>query len=255
MAGFREARPSIKLTGDVEWINECYVTGGQHVHVSVYLVRAEEGDIIIDSGAFYHRDSIRARLKANTGPQGLGAIILSHADYPHAANVSAFRAEWGDIEIVASSGVPELQGLPYATRSHLGERMEILGREFSFLDPPLADRSHTSWIFDHGSGVLFTADGMGNLHSDGECNLKFGEIPGGISYRDIYAFHRNALVWLRYVDPDKLRNRVESIFNQFDVSYVAPIHGNPIAAKDLAAYMERLSRSVMEIAAAYQVPA
>jgi flavorubredoxin len=248
-------RPPVRLTEDVEWIDECYVMGDRHVHVSVYLIHTDEGDIIIDTGAFYHRDSIKARLKAATEPRGLGAIILSHADYPHAANVSAFRAEWGDVEIVASSGVPELQGLPYATRSRLGERMTILGREFSFLDPPLADRSHTSWIFDHGSGVLFTADGMGNLHTEGECSLTFGEIPGGVSYDNIHAFHRGALVWLRYVDPGKLHGKLESIFEQFDISYVAPIHGNPIAAADLGTFMERLDRSVAAIAAAYQAPA
>jgi len=37
---------------------------------------------------------------AATGQRGLGAIILSHADYPHAANVNAFRREWGEIDVI-----------------------------------------------------------------------------------------------------------------------------------------------------------
>jgi flavorubredoxin len=247
------SQPTVKLAPGVEWINECYPTQGKHEHMSIFLIRTAGKTIIIDSGSYYHRESIRSRIMAATGQLGVGAIILSHADYPHAGNVNAFRREWGDIDIIASSGVPELQGLPYAKRSKIGGSLEVFGRKFSFIDPPLADRSHTSWIYDHGSGVLFTADGMGNYHNPGQCGFTFDQFPDGVSYEDIYNFHRVALVWLRYVDPAKLRAKLESIYGQFEISYIAPIHGNPVAAKHLPLFMDRLIEAAGQIAGEYQV--
>ena len=243
----------VKLSDEVEWINECYPTQNKHEHVSVYLIRAAEKYIIIDSGSYYHREDIRERILAATDEHGIGAIILSHADYPHAGNVHAFRQAWGDIDVIASSGVPELQGLPFAKRSKIGGSLDVLGRKFSFIDPPLADRSHTSWIYDHGSGFLFTADGMGNYHNPGECDSTYGEFPGGIPQDDIFNFHRTALVWLRYVDPAKLRAKLEAIFSQFVISYVAPIHGNPIAVDDLNDYLDRLDQAATRITNEYLV--
>jgi flavorubredoxin len=248
-----DVQPTVKLTADVEWINECYPTQGRHEHVSVFLIRTAEKYIIIDSGSYYHRERIRARILAATGEHGIGAIILSHADYPHAANVNAFRREWGEIDVIASSGVPELQGLPFAKKSKIGGSLEVFERKFSFIDPPLADRSHTSWIYDHGSGILFTADGMGNFHQPGQCGLTFGEFPGGVPLTDIYDFHRTALVWLRYVDPARLRARLESIYAQFNITYIAPIHGNPIAIQDLSTFMDRLDETASRISNEYIV--
>ena len=98
----RRGPPSVSLTADVEWIHECYDLGGRHEHVSVYLIRTDLGNIVVDSGSFYHRDSIRERISEATGGEGIRALILSHSDFPHSANIGAFRRQWGDFEIVAS---------------------------------------------------------------------------------------------------------------------------------------------------------
>lgn len=248
----RQAAALVPVVGDVHWINECFpIEPGRHEHVSVYLIMGPEGSIVIDSGSFYHRSSIRARLKSALGPDGLDAIILSHSDYPHSANIGAFRKEWGDLQIVASSGVPAIQGLPYATPCRIGETMEVLGRKFTFVDPPLADRSHTTWIYDHLTGALFTSDGFGNLHRPGECGFVSGEFEDNIRTEDIYDFHREALSWLRYVDPAKLRHRLDEIFCAHQVSRVCPIHGNVVEGRNLAEYLDRLMASVTRIAEGY----
>lgn len=245
---------AVSLAPDTEWINECFPVDGRHMHVSVFLVRSEAGNVVIDSGSFHHRESIRKRLKAATRDEGVQALILSHTDYPHAANVPDFRREWGDIEIVASSGAPETQGLPYARKSTLGGSMEIQGRTFGFLDPPLADRSHTSWIYDHVTRILYTADGFGGYHAPGECALLSTELPGGLGEETIYEYHREALPWLRYVDPPRLEAKLRDIFERFEVSCVAPVHGSPIAGEDLPDYVRRLAAAAARIAREYRVP-
>jgi flavorubredoxin len=245
---------TVSLTDDVRWLNECYPHEERHEHVSVYLIRSEEGAILVDSGSFYHRDPIGDRIARATGADGLDAILLSHSDYPHAGNVSEFLQRWGDVELVASSGSPELQGLPEARRCRIGESLTVSRRRFSFIDPPLADRSHTTWIYDHGSGVLFTADGFGNYHSPGRCDATSREFADGIPADAVHEFHAKNLVWLRYVDPQKLRAALTDIFEEYDVSYVAPIHGNPIAGPDIERYLDRLVDAAARIASAYSVP-
>ncbi|WP_264556329.1 MBL fold metallo-hydrolase [Halocatena marina] len=245
---------TVQLTHDVHWIEECYDIGGRHRHVSVYLIAAEEGNLLIDTGSFYHRDEITAELREATGGDGIDAIVLSHSDYPHSANVGEFNIESGDVELVASSEAPASQGLPDATKCEIGGQMDVLGRTLSFIDPPLADRSHTTWIYDHGDRVLFTADGLGNRHQPDECRYTSAEFRDGIPADEIYEFHRDELVWLRYVDPEKLRAALDDIFAAYPIDNVAPIHGNPIDSEDLTTYLERLTDAAGRISGNYEVP-
>ncbi|MFC5973581.1 MBL fold metallo-hydrolase [Halomarina salina] len=242
-----------RLTPTVEWLSVCHPVEGHHEHVSVYLVEHDGSYLLVDSGSFHHEAEIRSAIEAATDGAGIDAILLSHSDYPHSANVEPFREEWADVELVASSGSPAIQGLSDARRCVIGEDLDVLGRTFSFVDPPLADRSHTTWIHDDESKVLFTADGFGNYHDDG-CDRLSTEFDGGVPVEAIYRYHAENLVWLRYVDPAKLRRALDDIFDRYEVSAVAPIHGNPILAADLPDYLDRLEAAASRIADGYDVP-
>jgi flavorubredoxin len=238
----------------VRWLEECYDLGNRHEHVSVYLL-SNGSRVLIDSGSFYHREAITAQVEAATGGAGVDALVLSHSDYPHSANVREFAAEGSGVELVASSGAPRAQGLPPDARTvEIGGSTEVAGRRLSFIDPPLADRSHTTWIYDHDTRGLFTADGFGSYHRSGECDRLSPEYEGGIPEEAIYDYHADTLVWLRYVDPGKLADALESIFEEYPPDYVAPIHGPPILAADLDRYLERLMESVTRFADGYEAP-
>ncbi|GAB7010690.1 MBL fold metallo-hydrolase [Halorubrum trueperi] len=244
---------TVTLTQTVECISQCYDHGAEHEHVSLYLLEEGNETILIDSGSFYHRSEIMSSVDAATDGDGPDAIVLSHSDYPHSANVSPLGGATNDVELVASSGAPEQQGLPDARKCTIGEQLEVQGRTLSFIDPPLADRSHTTWIYDHGDGILFTADGFGNYHQPGQCGYRSSDFDDMISTEQIHKYHRDNLVWLRYVDPDKVENRLNDIFGRFDVTAVAPIHGNPITGEDLTLYRARLYESMKRIADEYEV--
>lgn len=242
----------ITLTPEVVWIAEAFqLPDGRLQHVSVYLIRTPDGNIVVDSGSFYHRDAIRDRLSAAVGDTGVQALILSHSDYPHSANIGEFRETWGDFEIIASCGNAAIQGLPYATPSRIGGSLDVCGRTFRFLDPPLADRSHTSWIYDTISKVLFAADGFGLVHNQGETAFTSRDYPEGISSRAIHDFHAEALVWLRYADSDVMSETFDRLFEHNDCSWVAPIHGAPIASEDLPDYLAKLNTSVRTLSEGY----
>lgn len=246
----REVPPtgSVDLGGGVRWVRECFPESGGHLHVSVYLVRTRDGDILVDSGSFYHRESLAARIGEATGGRGIQALILSHSDYPHSGNIPAFRGAWGDFDIVASCAEPDIQGLPYARRARIGDTLEVLGRRFTFIDPPLADRSHTTWVYDGTSRILFVADGFGTIHAAGSCDVSWGELPLEGRAEGVAAFHAQTLRWLRYVDPERLMGTLRGMLERHPPVAVAPIHGPPIFAADLDAFLGDLERAVREIA-------
>ena len=251
-----ERPPVVPLTADVLWLGESFrleaaEPGLDHVHVSVYMVRSPEGWILIDSGSFFHRDALAARIAAALDGEPVRALLLSHSDYPHSGNIDAFRREWGDFEIVASCGNAEIQGLPYATRVPIGGSLRIAGRTFRFLDPPLADRSHTSWIHDVEADVWFVADGFGSYHAREDRVRTSRDLAGGVSAEAVHAFHRDTIVWLRYADPDRMAAAFEDLFAAGPVAWVAPIHGHPIHGSDLPGYVEHLNAAVRRIVAAH----
>jgi flavorubredoxin len=244
---------TVPVTETVEWASHCYDHEGKHEHVSLYLLREGEDVVLVDSGSVYHREAITREIDAATDGAGPDAIVLSHSDYPHAANVSPLGADTDRVELVASSGAPDQQGLPDARKCEIGGRLDVKGRTFSFVDPPLADRSHTTWIYDHRDGVLFTADGFGNYHEPGECEYRSDGFADVTPTEAIYEYHRDNLVWLRYVDPGKIERTLDDIFESFDVNAVAPIHGNPIVGDDVTVYRDRLHAAITRIADEYEV--
>jgi len=252
---------SVELTPTVEWLPQCYPhedgegseSDGYHEHVSVYLVRADDGDILVDSGSVYHREEVRASVEAAADDAGLDALVLSHSDYPHAGNVSPLGAASEDVELVASSGSPAQQGLPEARKVSIGDEERVCGRRFSFVDPPLADRSHTTWIYDHGDGVLFTADGFGAYHPPDRCEATSADFEDGIPAEAAFEYHRDNLVWLRYVDPDKIRRALDEIFATYDVTAIAPVHGPPVVAGDVEPYLDGFYDAAERIADEYEV--
>ncbi len=237
----------IHLGGGVSWVHECFPETDAHIHVSVYLVEAPEGAILLDSGSFHHRRRLSDRIRDATAGRGVGAIILSHSDYPHSGNIPAFRRDWGDFEIVASCGDPDLQGLPYARRTKIGDVTDVLGRPFVVLDPPLADRNHTTWVYDETSRTLFVADGFGTLHAPGACDIDWGRIPEDGRAEGVHEFHAQTLPWLRYADPERVMGALRTMLERHPPAWIAPIHGPPIAEADVGRYMADLDNALTRI--------
>ena len=150
---------------------------------------------------------------------------------------------------MASCGDPDLQGLPYARRTKIGDVTDVLGRRLVILDPPLADRNHTTWVYDEASRTLFVADGFGTLHAPGACDIDWGRMPEDGRAEGVHEFHAQTLPWLRYADPDRVMGALHTMLERHPPSWIAPIHGPPIAEADVDRYMADLGEAVMRIAA------
>ena len=125
---------------------------------------------------------------------------------------------------------------------------EVLGRRFVVLDPPLADRNHTTWVYDEASRTLFVADGFGTLHAPGACDIDWGRIPEDGRAEGVHEFHAQTLPWLRYADPERVMGALRTMLERHPPAWVAPIHGPPIAEADLGRYMADLDAAVTRIA-------
>lgn len=235
----------------LRWLPECYPVDGDHEHVAVYCLERAGSHVLVDTGSFHHRGAILEGVEAATGGAGPDALVLSHTDYPHAANWAALRERWGDVELVASSATPSIQGLPAdARRCDVGGTLDVCGSELRFVDPPLADRSHTTWVYDPGTRTLFTADGFGARHEPGQCDLPAAALPDGrVPAERVHEHHAETLVWLQYADPAAVCEAVEAVFERLDVEVVAPTHGPPVAGEAIADYLADFRAAVVRIVA------
>jgi flavorubredoxin len=247
----------VQLTPDVHWINICEESENDdtHVHNSVYLITGDS-NILIDSGSYIDRDEIRAAVSQLTEGEGIDALLVSHSDAPHTGNAKKFAEDW-DVEIHSSVSIPEAQGLfPWGDGNRkLMMRMDhdVVGRRFHASELVLVDRPSSVGLFDYESGVFFTADGFGNYHRPWECDRMFDDLEDDI-VPNMIRYYREKLPWLRYVDAAKTREEIANVLSEFDISYIAPIHGNPVPAESLEAYLNAFEDVAQDIYDHYDEP-
>lgn len=234
-----------RLTDDVHWLAHCHPDGDRHMHMSEYLLHGPEGTVLVDSGSSHYRESIVDEVNRLTDGAGPDVVVLTHSTLPHTENVPAFEAEWGEIETVAATGrFPEIVGLPNARPRQLNQPVEFAGRPFTCVHPLLTDVTVSQWVYDHESGVLFTAEAFGHYHAPGTCEQTSEEMAGGIPAAYVDQFYLDKLPFVDFLDRERLGDAFEVLFDVLDVSYVAPIHGNPVAGEDVAAYVDDVLRAL-----------
>ena len=242
---------SVQLAEDVHWVGTCEDAGeGRHVHVSVYLVDAGGEYILVDAGPPHDTD-IGAEVDRLTGGEGVDTLLLTHTNMPHTGHVHEY-ADRG-VRVLSATDIPEEFG-GYGELWSRDETVELAGREFSFPKPPMTDHVYSLWLYDHGSGVLFSSEALGNYHPPGRCESVWDGSGGEVSRGDIEAYVRDRLPWVRYVAPEKLESTLRDRLRGYDVSCVAPGHGTPVAGDRLDAYLDRLMAVVREVAGEWTGP-
>jgi len=234
-----------EVTDDVYWITNCEDNNSDHMHASVYLIDGNEGTILIDAGSALNESSIREAVHRLTNGSGPDVILLTHSTLPHTENVSAFKSEWGDIEVISAAGrYPETIGLPDAKLRQFDQVIRYAGRPITCIHPLLTDVTLSQWVYDHSSRVLFTAETFGHYHEVGDCELLSEEFEDGIPYKSIRRFYRDKLPYIQFLDTVRLQAALESLIDIVDIEYVAPIHGNPVHARDLDLYVEDVIQAI-----------
>lgn len=237
-----------RLTDDVTWIYECHNEDERHLHASQYLISSNGSGVLIDAG-MGDVDKL-VKIVEEICPDGLNAVILAHSILPHTKNIHDLLAQWEELTIITSTAVPQLIGLDNATPRSTHKKDEIGGEMFTFLDPLLTDVVNSSWIYHHGSKILFTAEGVGHYHHPGACGAISEMMERHFEFHDVHSFHKNKFTYLKYVDAEKLRKAFDIIFNKWDVRTLAPLHGTPIHEGDIDTYLENVVKSITDLATA-----
>lgn len=239
------------LDNGITWIYACHATESYHLHNSVYYLEMEDEKVLIDAGPVSHREEILDAIENAAGPGGIDKVILTKAHIPHSGNLNAITRQWSDVDLQVFVSQfppenPDFFGLPNATMTGMGEgeTMNIGGRTFSFIYPPLGDVAYVMWIFDHASGTLFSADGFGQYHRAGECESLTIQ-PEGAELVDRY--YRNMFPWLTYCVSEEIEASLEHLFETYEVEYVAPTHGYPVPAAEIETYLSRLQEVLADM--------
>lgn len=234
-----------ELVDDVHWIRNCHPDDGRHLHMSEYLLRDGTDTILVDSGSSHYREEIISEVNRLTDGGGPDVVLLTHSTLPHTENVPAFEDEWGETETIAATGrFPEVVGLPDAEVRQLNQPVEFAGRPFTCIHPLLTDVTVSQWAYDHESGVLFTAEAFGHYHDAENCGQTSAEMEGGIPTEHIDDFYMDKLPFVDFLDREKLGDAFEMLFDILDVTYVAPIHGTPVAAEDIDDYVDDVMQAL-----------
>lgn len=247
-----------ELTQGVYWIHPYIEHEDRYVHNSAYLIRNDGGNILIDTGSFLDREEARAEIRSTVGDDGVDVILLTHPDLPHTGNLWDYVEHLGASEVMSAAAVADAQGLlPWGEglrKIVIGKQMDIRGRRISATEALLADRFNSAWLYDHETGVYFTADGFGHYHFEGEHSLTSKELSDDIPSENIQTYHQNKLPWLRFVDPDPFTDALDDLLDRFDPRWIAPVHGNPIHADDREEYIRRFNSSVRAIVEEHSEP-
>lgn len=238
------------LTETTKWIHACNeVDDGVHVHSSVYLL--EEGDkyFLVDTGDTYHQEELLDDVDRVIGDQPIDTLFLSQSHLPHSANVTELEARYPGLDMLCPGGVPDLHGVRHDQIWPAQGTAELHGRQFSTTPGPLMDVSHTTWLYDHNSGVFFTIDGFCTYHPPGACNALAGDLDSGFETQFIELFYRDMFRWIQFADHDALVSGVREIVDEFDFEYIAPSHGHPISQAEIEDYVtsfDDASRAIID---------
>lgn len=240
---------TVEVADDLHWLFECHpIDDGVHMHVSQFVITADDRTVLVDAGLEFD-DYLVEEIEACTGGRGVDALLLTNSILPHTRSANAVGDHWDDVTIVSAASSPPIVGIDHAESKVLNSTRPVVGRDFTFMDSLLTDVVNSNWIFDHDSGALFTAEGVGHYHSPSTCAATSADLADAIPYEHVHRFQHDKLAFLRYVDPAKLRRATEAVFGRFDVERIVPAHGNPVEADDVEAYLDRVLRSAEAIAA------
>jgi flavorubredoxin len=214
----------------------------RHHHISPYVIEGPKGTVLVEAGSLEHQEELVSRLEETLGSNPVDAAILSHYDLPHVANARHFRDIWEFDLYTSFSGTsanPETLGMGSSVGCMHDETKTICGREFTFPWPPLVDAAHTMWVYDREAKAMFAGD-MGHYHEPDACQQIIDEPGKMVGVDAIRAYNEDALPFVRYLDPAKMREAFAEMRTQYDIEVWAPVHGNPIVGTDLIeTYHER----------------
>lgn len=130
-----------------------------------------------------------------------------------------------------------------------GESKRIGELDFTWFDAGSKMMFMTQWAFEKSTGCLFTSDSFGWRHAKSADSPTIVDSAKGLPSVDTVARELVARMnWMREADYPEIIERFESIFKQYDVQMLAPVHGCVIKGREAVAAHVKLALNAMHAA-------
>lgn len=201
------------------------------INDNAFLFKGHEETLLFDTLSPASTERMVEELKKALDGRELDYLVVSHDEAPHAGNSYAVLNEYPNAELLGSdkgSAAAEIHHLEDATRVQYGHTIDLGGYTVEFIEPIFMDSPATAWILEHSTGWMCTVDSFGYPHYRTD-SLKFeDEMETNLTERQMSQYNGRSLQWLKYTDPEKVRDKIQQHLDKFDPQIVAPSHGHPI---------------------------
>lgn len=204
--------------------------------VNAYLIRAEGGAVLVDTGVRLHEREILAQLDDLLDPEEPLSILLTRTEMECCLNIPAIEAH-REVEAVWFTGgitVPRSAAPARRVAVDPGTSASVEVRDGVVLQlvSPLLRLLPTLWVFDPPSGVLLTSDAFTH-----------GTASGGDPRDGLRKFR-----WFGEADTRPIADDVRRVVHELPVTAIGPSYGTPFVgetecrreAESLAACLEEV---------------
>ncbi|GAA2253422.1 hypothetical protein GCM10010402_05710 [Actinomadura luteofluorescens] len=230
-----------RAIGDgVQWIGGCsalFLDRSKpdlaHSALNAYLVTGRERTLLVDTGHPAVWPGFSAALDRALDGRPLDYVMPTHPEIPHAGALTLLHRRWPGLTVVGDVRDyflyhPEVPDSAYRSMAP-GERLDLGGREFEFVEALFKDLPNSVWGFDHGSRTLFPADGFAYFHWHGEdaCGRTTEDLdfsPGP----DVYAVMTEIVSGLELLDIEDTVQKFLRLTERTAPSAIAPAHGTVV---------------------------
>lgn len=148
--------------------------------------------------------------------------------------------EWINDPHVSELEVRDFLGRIPIEYARNGESKKIGAIDLTWMDAGTKMMLMTQWAYEKSTGCLFTSESFGWRHSPTLETPVVIESARGLPTVDTVAREMAARMnWMREADYQPVIDRFISIFKQYDVQMIAPVHGRVIKGREaVAAHVE-----------------
>lgn len=235
------------------WISSHPRSARGYTASSCYLLKQDDGAILLDTGYAAHESAILAQLDELLDPQlPLHLFPLRINEFMSVCNAMPIAERFNVVACYAP--IPDIAcWLDFNWDGRDGDNAEPLSVETALLDPkgvlqvgnsgarPLEAFSapirliNTSWIYDGATRTLFTSDMFTHIWHDnpeGPWILTAAEDTTNVD--QVRSFLLNTRYWwLEGAAIDPLRREVADVFERYDIETIAPGYGCILQGRDL----------------------
>lgn len=233
-------------SGALTWLPESETA---YEPINAFLLVQRDEALLVDTGVSAHEETLISQLRQLV-PRGMPvSIIFTRFEGDTLTNLGPILRNFS-VRRVIGGGVSnpfdffdDLSPQEHIktdhdvelTRMRAGEDIVIgAGRAVEILSTSLRCLT-TSWLYDNGTGTLFTSDAFGyhGLDSSDRRDLVIDSLRGPIDLNELRPRIFTKFDWILDAECEPLIQDLERIFTTRDVQNIAPTHGRVIRGKEM----------------------